>query len=68
MQAPAVAFVCCCTQMSFVAAPSVMLNSLLSACVRPLAFSRSVYPVPALSRDTTVNVATPLEAVSFSVP
>src|SRR2546429_443875 len=51
---------------SCVAVPAVMLNAVLVALPAPVAVS--VYPVPTLSIDRPVNVATPPDAAWVAVP
>jgi hypothetical protein len=53
---------------SFEAAPTEMLKVLLVASVKPLLDAVSVYPVPLLSIDSPLNVATPLTALAVAVP
>src|SRR5262245_2961015 len=52
---------------SFAALPTVMLNVALVALVRPALVALRVYPVPALSMDKPVKVATPLDALTVAV-
>src|SRR5947208_14027110 len=58
-----------CTQnTSCVAVPAVMLNAALIPVTGPGALAASVYPVPTLSIDRPVNVATPPDAAWVAVP
>jgi hypothetical protein len=53
---------------SLFAAPTVISNGLLVAEVSPALVAASVYPVPALSMDKLLKVATPLTAFTVFVP
>src|SRR6266849_6984068 len=64
----AVAFDGCVPNTSFVAVPTVILNALLVTPVRPLPLAAKVYPLPGLSIERLLKVATPLTAVCVVVP
>src|SRR2546425_6433032 len=51
-----------------VAVPAVILNAVLVPVTGPGALAVSVYPVPTLSIDRPVNVATPPDAAWVAVP
>src|SRR2546422_45125 len=65
---PAVAVLGCTLNTSCVAVPAVILNAVLVPVTGPGALAVSVYPVPTLSIDRPVNVATPPDAAWVAVP
>src|SRR5437588_841379 len=64
----AVVLLGCTENTSCVAVPAVMLNAALIPVTGPGALAASVYPVPTLSIDRPVNVATPPDAAWVAVP
>src|SRR2546427_454408 len=66
--APAAALLGCTVKASFAAAPTLMLNAVLVAPVRPVADAASVQPVPGLLMLRFAKVATPLTAATVGVP
>jgi hypothetical protein len=68
IEAPPAVFDGCVPNASLAAAPTVILNELLVAPVNPVLLAVKVYPVPALSMDRLLNVATPLTAAAVVVP
>src|SRR5438046_614724 len=65
---PAVVVLGCTLNTNCVAVPAVMLNAVLVPVTGPGALAVSVYPVPTLSIDRPVNVATPPDAAWVAVP
>src|SRR5437773_8826066 len=65
---PAVVVLGCTLNTNCVAVPAVMLNAVLVPVTGPGALAVSVYPVPTLSIDRPVNVATPPDAALVAVP
>src|SRR5438034_265466 len=68
MAVPAVVVLGCTLNTNCVAVPAVMLNAVLVPVTGPGALAVSVYPVPTLSIDRPVNVATPPDAAWVAVP
>src|SRR5882724_9952626 len=68
MLAPATVLVGCTVNTSVAAVPAVILNAALVPVAGPVALAVSVYPVPTLSIDRPVNVATPPDAAWVAVP
>jgi len=56
------------TTANFEATPALIVNELLVAPVRPLDETVTVYPVPTLSIDRSVKLATPDDAFLLVVP
>src|SRR5438034_602391 len=65
---PAIVVLGCTLNTNCVAVPAVMLNAVLVPVTGPGALAVSVYPVPTLSIDRPVNVATPPDAAWVAVP
>src|SRR5216117_1829830 len=68
ISAPAVVVLGCTENTNCVAVPAVILNAVLVPVTGPGALAVSVYPVPTLSIDRPVNVATPPDAAWVAVP
>src|SRR5919201_2267674 len=68
MPTPATVFVGWLVNARRAAGPTRMLNGLLMAPVRPVLEAVSVYPVPALSMESALKVATPFTALTVRVP
>ncbi len=68
MVVPAAAAVGCTVNASRAARPGMMLKGALDAPASPGAAAVRVYPVPALSMLTSVNVAIPFTVVRVMVP
>jgi hypothetical protein len=66
--APAAALLGCTVKPTFAAAPTLMLNALLIAPVRPDADAVSVQPTPTWLRLNVEKVATPPTAATVVVP
>src|SRR5690348_12924680 len=60
MATPDAAFDGPCVNARWVAVPAVMSNAELMAPVKPVAVAERVYPLPALSMEALLKVATPL--------
>ena len=68
MEAAGATLMGCVPKASFAAAPTVMLNVFDAALVRFRLAAVRVYPVPTLSMDRPLNVATPATAATSIVP
>jgi len=66
--APAAVFVGSTIKPSFVAAPTVMSKLAEVAVLNPAPLASNVYPLPTLSTEMSLKVASPLTAAAVNVP